>query len=124
VVHSSVGIHPPISFSSLLASSNLISCTEPQRQLRIGHEIYMHLNRSSFLELGPSIEPIHSLWTKNYKSLALISASLNIQYAQNIHNYFHLALWLTYLAQIPLRSQKLDHYLNLLPTYLYIKKGS
>jgi hypothetical protein len=91
VVHPSVGLRPPTLLLLLLDSSNLLTCTEPQIQLHIGQEICVHLARSSFPKLGPSTKPYTFCAQKHYKTLALSSASLNTQYAQSIHNYFHLA---------------------------------
>jgi hypothetical protein len=91
VVHPQHGATSTNSSSSLLSSFNLLTCTEPQNILHIGHEIYMHLSRSSFPELGHNTNPYSVCTLRFLQSLALSSASLNIQYAQSIQKYLHLA---------------------------------
>jgi hypothetical protein len=93
------------SSSSLLASSNLLTCTEPQSQLRIGQEICVHLARSSFPELGPSTKPYTVCAQSHLQSLALSSASLNTQYAQSrlqilALSHTHPLLLLTFLSSL------------------------
>jgi hypothetical protein len=56
--------------------------------LHIGQEIYVHLVRSSFPELGYNIKSL----TQSLQPLALSLASLT-QHAQSIYKYYlHLAL--------------------------------
>jgi hypothetical protein len=113
VVHPHPGATSTNSSSSLLASFNLLTCTEPQDQLRRGQEICALFARSSFPKLGYNTKPTYSL----LRSLALSSASLT-QYARSTYNYYlHLAQLTT------LRSHRSNYFLHRLAFYLYITKS-
>jgi hypothetical protein len=65
-----MGLRPP----TLILFIIFVQCTEPQDPLSIGQEIYVHLARSSFPELGDSTKPSYTICTPasyNHLHLAL-----------------------------------------------------
>jgi hypothetical protein len=109
VVHPQRGATSTNSSSSLLSSVNLLTCTEPQNQLRIGQEICVHLARSSFPELGHNTKPSYTVCT------------------QASYNHLHLALQVLTHSMHKASSSALSHstrslyyYFLTSPRYLFI----
>jgi hypothetical protein len=93
MVHPHRGATSTNSSSSLLSFVNLLTCTESKTPLHIGQEIYTHLARSSFSDLGHITKPY-------------------AVYAQSTTSHFHLDQQaLTHL---------LAHSLVLALNYLYL----
>jgi hypothetical protein len=98
---------------SLLSYVNILTCTEPKSPLSIGQEIYMHLTRSSFSELGHSTKPSCTVCTPAsynhlHLSLQVLTDSMHKASSTTLSHKYSLLL---HLAHCPILTS---------PIYLFI----